>query len=56
MSEKRESIRHAETIIENVCETLERDHGVRAFQIYINSNRGETPQINIVQDKRGGSL
>ena len=56
MSDKREAIREAEEKIEDIVEELEREHGVRAFQIFINSNRGETPQINIVQDKRGPSL
>jgi len=56
MSDKRQAIRDAEKEIEDIVEQLERDHGVRAFQIFINSNRGEIPQVNIVQDKRGASL
>jgi len=56
MSDKRQAIRDAEEEIEDIVEQLERDHGVRAFQIFINSNRGEIPQVNIVQDKRGASL
>jgi len=56
MSDKRQAIRDAEEEIEDIVEQLEREHGVRAFQIFINSNRGEIPQVNIVQDKRGGSL
>lgn len=56
MTDKRQAIRDAEEEIEDIVEQLERDHGVRAFQIFINSNRGEIPQVNIVQDKRGASL
>lgn len=56
MSDKREAIRAAEEQLEDIFEDLERNHDVRVFQVFINSNRGETPQVNIVQDKRGGSL
>ena len=56
MSDKREAIRDAEEKLEDILEDLERDHGVRAHQVFINSNRGDEPQVNIVQDKRGGSL
>ena len=56
MSDKREAIRKAEEQVENILEGLERQHDVRVYQVYVNSNRGETPQINLVSDKRGGSL
>ena len=56
MTDKRAAIRDAEEEIEDILECLEREHQVRAFQIFINSNRGDTPQVNIVQDKRGASL
>ena len=56
MNDKRQAIRDAEEEIEDIVEQLERNHGVRAFKKYNNSNRGETPQINIVKDKRGASL
>ncbi len=56
MSDKRQAIRDAEEEIEDILEQLERDHGVRAYRIYINSSQGEVPQVNIVQDLRGGAL
>lgn len=56
MSDKREAIRKAEEQIENILEELERYQNARVYQVYINSNRGEKPQVNLVSDKRGGSL
>jgi len=56
MSEKREAIRKAEKKIEAIFEALEQDHDVRVHQVYVNSNRGDVPQINLVQDKRGAWL
>ena len=56
MSDKRKAIRDAEKQVEDTLECLERQHDVRIYQVYINSNRGEKPQVNLVSDKRGGSL
>lgn len=56
MSDKRQAIQDAEEAIEDILEDLERKHEVRAFKVFINSNRGDRPQVNVVQDKRGGSL
>jgi hypothetical protein len=56
ITDRRIAIRNAEEEIEDILERLERDHKVRAYRIYVNSSRGDTPQINIVLDKQGGSL
>ena len=56
MSDKKEAIRTAEQQVEGILEDLEVNQDVRIYQVYVNSNRGERPQINLVSDKRGGSL
>ena len=55
MSDKRQAIRDAEEKLEDIFEDLENDYGVRVFRVYVNSAWGEKPQVNIVQDLRGGA-
>ena len=56
MTDKREAIRDAEEAIEDILEDLEREYDTRTYRVYINSKRGERPQVNLIQDLEGGSL
>ena len=54
--DKREATRDAARKIEDILEDLEINHDVRVHNIDVLSSPGDEPLINLVPDRRGGSL